>query len=104
MAWAILLLAAAFEISWVIGMKLSEGYTKLVPSVLTIIGMGLSMWLLGVAAKTLPIGTSYAIWTGIGAVGAMVAGIVLFGENASALRLGSAALIVVGITGLKLTS
>ena len=104
MAWAILFLAAAFEISWVIGMKFSEGYTKLVPSALTILGMVLSMWLLGVAAKTLPLGTSYAIWTGIGAVGAMVAGIVLFGETASALRIGSAALIVVGITGLKLTS
>ena len=104
MAWAILMLAAVFEVSWVIGLKFSEGYTKLVPSVLTIIGMGLSMWLLGVAAKTLPIGTSYAIWTGIGAVGAMVAGIILFGESSSALRLGSAALIVIGITGLKLTS
>ena len=104
MAWVYLLLAGLFEIGWVIGLKFSEGFSKPVPSVCTVAAMGVSFWCLSLALKSLPLGTSYAIWTGIGAVGAMIAGIALFGEGVSALRVGSAAFIVLGIVGLKLSS
>lgn len=104
MAWVYLLLAGLFEIGWVIGLKFSEGFTKLVPSVLTLAAMGASFWLLSLSIKYLPLGTSYAIWTGIGAVGALAAGILFFGESASPFRLASAALIVIGIGGLKLAA
>ena len=104
MAWIFLLLAGLFEVGWVIGMKYSEGFTKLVPSALMVVAMGASLWFLTLAVKSLPLGTSYAVWTGIGAVGAMVAGIVLFGESASAMRLASAGLILAGIVGLKLAA
>lgn len=104
MAWVYLLLAGLFEIGWVIGLKFSEGFTKFVPSVLTLAAMGASFWLLSLSIKYLPLGTSYAIWTGIGAVGALAAGILFFSESASPLRLASAALIVVGIGGLKLAA
>lgn len=104
MAWIFLLLAGLFEIGWVVGMKFSEGFTKLIPSALMIVAMALSLWFLTLAVKTLPLGTSYAVWTGIGAVGAMVAGIILFGESASAMRIASAGLIVTGIIGLKLAT
>lgn len=104
MAWIFLMLAGLFEVGWVIGMKYSEGFTKLVPSVLMVAAMGLSLWFLTLAVKFLPLGTSYAVWTGIGAVGAMTAGIILFGESASAMRIASAGLIVTGIIGLKLAT
>lgn len=104
MAWIYLFLAGVFEICWVIGMKYAQGFTKLVPSVLTVIAMAASFGLLTLAVKSLPLGTSYAVWTGIGAVGAMIAGILLFGESASAFRIASAALIVAGIIGLKLSA
>lgn len=104
MAWIYLFLAGLFEIGWVIGMKFSQGFTKLVPSALMIVAMCLSFGFLTLAVKTLPLGTSYAVWTGIGAVGAMIAGIILFGESASVMRIASAGLIVTGIIGLKLAS
>lgn len=104
MAWLYLLLAGLFEIGWVLGMKYSQGFTKPVPSILMVASMGVSLALLGLAAKTLPIGTSYAVWTGIGAAGAMIAGILLFGESVSAMRIGSAALILLGVAGLKLAT
>lgn len=104
MAWIFLLLAGLFEVGWVIGMKYSEGFTKLIPTVLMIAAMGASLGFLTLAVKSLPLGTSYAVWTGIGAVGAMIAGIVLFGESASAMRIASAGLILAGIVGLKLAA
>ena len=104
MAWIYLSLAGLFEIAWVVSMKYSNGFTRLLPSLGVLVAGGLSLWCLTVAVKTLPLGTSYAVWTGIGAIGAMIAGIALFGESASALRIASASLIVAGIAGLKLTS
>jgi quaternary ammonium compound-resistance protein SugE len=104
MAWFVLFLAGLLEVSWAIGLKYTEGFTRLVPSALTLAAMADSVLLLGWALKTLPIGTAYAVWTGIGAVGTAALGIILFGEAASALRLASIALIVAGIVGLKLVS
>jgi quaternary ammonium compound-resistance protein SugE len=104
MAWAILFTAGLLEVGWAIGLKYTEGFTRLVPSALTLAAMAGSIVLLGLALKTLPIGTAYAVWTGIGAVGTAALGIILFGEAASALRLASIALIVAGIIGLKLVS
>lgn len=104
MAWVYLFVAGVFEVVWVIAMKYAEGFTRLWPSLVMIGAMVVSFGSLTIAVKYLPLGTSYAVWTGIGAVGAMIAGIVLFGESASALRIGSACLILLGITGLKLAS
>ncbi|MCA1452346.1 quaternary ammonium compound efflux SMR transporter SugE [Bradyrhizobium sp. BRP22] len=104
MAWTILFVAGLMEIGWAIGLKYTEGFTKLVPSVLTLLSMLGSIVLLGLALKTLPIGTAYAVWTGIGAVGTAALGIILFGEPATALRLSSIGLIVAGIIGLKLVT
>lgn len=104
MAWSILFIAGLLEVSWAIGLKYTEGFTKLVPSVLTLGAMAGSIILLGLALKTLPIGTAYAVWTGIGAVGTATLGIILFGEPATAFRLASIALIVAGIAGLKLVT
>jgi quaternary ammonium compound-resistance protein SugE len=104
MAWYILFVAGLMEIGWAIGLKYTEGFTRLVPSVLTLGAMALSVVLLGLALKTLPVGTAYAVWTGIGAVGTAILGIVLFGDPATAARLGSIGLIVVGIVGLKLVT
>ncbi|HEV7779170.1 MAG TPA: quaternary ammonium compound efflux SMR transporter SugE [Luteibacter sp.] len=104
MAWIILLLAGLFEIVWAVGLKYTEGFTRLWPSVGTIAAMVVSIVLLAVATKQLPLGTAYAIWTGIGAVGAVTLGIFLFGESAAPLRLACVGLVVVGILGLKLTS
>jgi quaternary ammonium compound-resistance protein SugE len=101
-AWIILAIAGLLEIGWALGLKYSHGFTKLVPSVLTIASMVVSMIMLAMAVKTLPVGTGYAVWTGIGAVGTAALGILLLGESASAMRVGSIALIVVGIIGLKL--
>ena len=104
MAWAILFVAGLLEIGWAIGLKYTEGFTRLVPSVLTLACMLASIVLLGLAVKTLPIGTAYAVWTGIGAVGTATLGIILFGDPATALRLACIGLIVAGIVGLKLVT
>lgn len=104
MAWFILFLAGLLEIGWAIGMKYTEGFTKLVPSVLTIAAIVASMWLLSVAARTLPIGTAYAVWVGIGATGAAVLGVTLLGEPLPPARAVCLALLVVSIIGLKLTA
>ncbi|HVV40174.1 MAG TPA: quaternary ammonium compound efflux SMR transporter SugE [Nitrobacter sp.] len=104
MAWGMLFIAGLMEIAWAIGLKYTEGFTRLVPSVLTLAAMAASVALLGLALKTLPIGTAYAVWTGIGAVGTALLGIVLLGEPATVLRLTSIGLIVAGIVGLKLVT
>ncbi|MGH8160422.1 MAG: quaternary ammonium compound efflux SMR transporter SugE [Rhodanobacter sp.] len=104
MAWIYLLLAGLFEVVWAIGLKYTEGFTRLWPTVGTLVAMAISIALLAMAVKTLPIGTAYAIWTGIGAVGAVALGIVLFGDPATLPRLLCVALIVLGIVGLKLTA
>ncbi len=104
MAWVLLSVAGLFEIGWAIGRKYTEGFTRLAPSVLTILSMALSVLLLGLALKTLPVGTAYAVWTGIGTVGTALLGIYLFGEPATALRLACIGLIVAGILGLKLVA
>jgi len=101
MAWVYLIVAGLFEIVWAIGLKYAEGFTRLVPSVITIGGMILSVVLLGLALRELPVGTGYAVWTGIGTVGAAILGMILFQEPATAIRLGCIALIVAGIIGLK---
>ncbi len=101
MAWVYLIIAGLFEITWAIGLKYADGFTRLVPSVITVIGMILSVVLLGMALRELPVGTGYAVWTGIGTVGAAILGMILFNEPATAIRLGCIALIVVGIIGLK---
>jgi quaternary ammonium compound-resistance protein SugE len=104
MAWAYLTLAGLFEIGWAIGLKYTEGFTRPIPSILTAGSMIVSVLLLGLALKTLPVGTGYAVWTGIGTVGTALLGIALFGEPASALRLACIGLIVAGILGLKFVS
>jgi quaternary ammonium compound-resistance protein SugE len=101
MHWTLLLLAAALEIVWAAGLKSTDGFTRLWPSVGVVAAMAASMGLLALAARGLPIGTAYAVWTGIGAAGTAVAGIVLFGESSSLARLGCIALIVAGVAGLK---
>jgi quaternary ammonium compound-resistance protein SugE len=103
-AWMLLLLAGALEIIWAIGLKYADGFTKPIPSAITIAAMAASMYLLALAARSLPIGTAYAVWTGIGAVGVALLGIMFFAESANALRLGCIALIVAGIVGLKLST
>jgi quaternary ammonium compound-resistance protein SugE len=103
-AWALLIVAGAFEVAWAIGLKYTEGFTKPVPTVLTIAAMIVSMGLLGIAARQLPIGTAYAVWTGIGVFGTAVLGMYLFGESTAALRLLCLGLIITGIVGLKLSS
>ena len=104
MAWLMLVLAGLFEVAWAIGLKYTEGFTRFWPSVGTLAAMIVSVVLLGVAMKSLPVGTSYAVWVGVGAVGTAILGIVLFGEAASPGRLASLALIVAGIVGLKLAT
>jgi len=104
MSWIFLFVAGLFEIGWAIGLKYTNGFTKLLPSVITIITMILSFYFLSTAVKTIPIGTGYAIWTGIGAVGTAILGIILFGESKELIRLFFILLIVVGIVGLKIFS
>ena len=104
MPWIYLLLAGIFEIGFAIGLKYTEGFTRLWPTLGTLAVMAISLGLLGVAMKTLPLGTAYAIWTGIGAVGVATLGVILFSESASPARLGCIALIVAGVVGLKLFS
>lgn len=103
-AWVVLVIAGLFEVFWTIGLKYTEGFTKLFPSTLTVLAMIISMYLLGKAANVLPIGTAYGVWVGIGAVGAAVLGIVLFNETASPLRIFFICLLISSIVGLKLTS
>lgn len=104
MNWVVLILAGVFEIGWAVGLKYTAGFTRLVPSLATAASMIVSLGLLGLALKHLPLGTAYAIWTGIGTIGTALLGIVLFGEAVTAVRLGSIGLIVAGIIGLKLAS
>ncbi|MFZ1839953.1 MAG: QacE family quaternary ammonium compound efflux SMR transporter [Lysobacterales bacterium 63-13] len=104
MDWFILIVAGLFEIGWAIGLKYTEGFTRLWPSVGTVLAMAISLGLLGIAMKSLPLGTAYAVWVGVGAVGTALLGIVLFGEAANLGRLLSLALILGGIIGLKLSS
>ncbi|HVK32579.1 MAG TPA: quaternary ammonium compound efflux SMR transporter SugE [Burkholderiaceae bacterium] len=104
MAWVLLVIAGLFEVGWAIGLKYTEGFTRLWPTVGTLAAMAISLGLLGLAMKSLPVGTSYAIWVGVGAVGTAILGIVLLGEPANAGRLVSLGLIVAGIVGLKLAS
>ena len=101
MAWIYLLIAGVLEIGWAVGLKYSDGFTKLVPSLLTLIGMAASGFFLALAVQKIPLGTAYATWTGIGAVGTAILGIVLLGESRSMPRLAFIAMIVVGIVGLK---
>lgn len=101
MAWTILVIAGLFEVGWAIGLKYTEGFTRLWPSVWTAAAMAISVYLLAVALKSIPVGTGYAVWTGVGAVGTATLGIILFGEPANAARLACIALIVAGIVGLK---
>jgi quaternary ammonium compound-resistance protein SugE len=103
MNWGILLVAGLFEIGWAIGLKYTEGFSRLWPSVWTILSMILSVGLLGVAMKTLPVGTAYAVWVGVGAIGTAILGMLLFSEPANAARLLSLTLILAGIVGLKLS-
>ena len=104
MAWLYLLIAGLFEVGWAIGLKYTEGFSRLWPSLATVAAMILSLGCLGLALKTLPVGTAYAIWTGVGAVGTAILGIYLFAEPASAMRLACIGLIVAGIIGLKLVT
>jgi quaternary ammonium compound-resistance protein SugE len=104
MAWLLLIVAGLCEIVWAIGLKYAQGFTRFWPSVMTVAAMLVSIVLLGLAMKSLPVGTSYAVWVGVGAVGTAILGIILLGESASAGRLASLALIVAGIVGLKLAT
>ena len=104
MAWVYLFIAGIFETVWVVAMKYAEGFTKPLPGAIVVVGMALSVWLLGVAVKTLPLGTGYAVWTGNGAVGAVVNRIMFFGEPATFARLAFVGLIIVGLVGLKVVS
>lgn len=104
MAWLYLLVAGLLEVVWAVAMKQSDGFSRLIPSVVTVVGMILSFWLLSTAMKSLPLGTAYTIWTGIGAVGAFVLGIAAFGEQVTAGRVTAAVLIVSGLVLMKLAS
>ena len=104
MAWVYLIIAGIFEMGWAIGLKYTEGFTRLVPTTLTVAAMIISVVLLGLALRDLPVGTGYAVWTGIGTVGTALLGMYLFGDPATAARLASIGLIVAGIIGLKVLS
>ncbi len=104
MAWGILLIAGLFEIVWAVGLKYTDGFSRLWPTVGTLAAMGVSVYLLSVSMRSLPVGTAYAVWTGIGSVGTVMLGILLFGEGMSLVRLGCIAMIVGGILGLKFTA
>jgi len=104
MAWLALFAAGLFEIVWTVGLKQSHGFTRLWPSVFTIAAMSVSFWLLSTAIRAIPLGAAYAVWTGIGTIGAVIAGIFMFGESASPARLGCIVLILIGVAGLRLTA
>ncbi len=103
-AWLLLIAAGLLEIVWAIGLKYTEGFSRVVPSVITIAAMIGSVWLLALALKSIPVGTGYAVWTGIGAVGTAILGIILFNETATVARMACIGLIIAGIFGLKLVS
>ena len=103
-AWLLLIVAGLLEVVWAIGLKYTEGFSRLVPSVITITAMIASVWLLAMALKSIPVGTGYAVWTGIGAVGTAILGIILFNEAATVVRIACIGLIITGIFGLKLLS
>jgi len=103
-SWIVLLVAGLFEVGWAIGLKYTEGFTRLWPTVWTAVALVLSMALLGAAVKALPVGTAYAVWVGVGAVGTAILGVMLLGESVSPARVASIALIVAGIVGLKLAT
>lgn len=103
MSWIILFFAGLFEVGWAVGLKYTDGFTRPLPTVLTVAAMMISLTLLGLAMKELPLGTAYAIWTGVGAVGTVIAGIILFGESMALIRLASVALIICGLVGLKMS-
>jgi quaternary ammonium compound-resistance protein SugE len=104
MSWIILFFAGLFEVGWAVGLKYTDGFSKPLPTALTIAAMAISLGLLGLAMKELPLGTVYAIWTGVGAVGTVIAGIILFGESMALFRLASVALIIAGLVGLKIST
>jgi len=104
MSWIILFFAGLFEVGWAVGLKYTDGFSKPLPTAMTIAAMAISLGLLGLAMKELPLGTAYAIWTGVGAVGTVNAGIILFGESMALFRLASVALIICGLIGLKLST
>ncbi|MGS7251688.1 quaternary ammonium compound efflux SMR transporter SugE [Pseudomonas sp. SK] len=104
MSWIILFFAGLFEVGWAVGLKYTDGFSKPLPTVLTVAAMAISLGLLGLAMKELPLGTAYAIWTGVGAVGTVIAGILLFGESMALVRLVSVALIIAGLVGLKVSA
>ena len=101
MSWLILFLAGLFEVGWAIGLKYTDGFTRPLPTLLTVAAMAASLGLLGLAVRELPLGTAYAIWTGVGAVGTVIAGIILFGESMAPMRIVSVLLMVLGLAGLK---
>ncbi|SEN40249.1 quaternary ammonium compound-resistance protein SugE [Pseudomonas sp. ok272] len=104
MSWIILFFAGLFEVGWAVGLKYTDGFSRPLPTALTIVAMAISLGLLGLAMKELPLGTAYAIWTGVGAVGTVIAGIILFGESMALFRLASVALIIAGLIGLKVSA
>ena len=104
MSWIILFFAGLFEVGWAVGLKYTDGFTRPLPTVMTVAAMAISLGLLGLAMKELPLGTAYAIWTGVGAVGTVIAGILLFGESMALIRLASVALIITGLIGLKVSA
>ena len=104
MSWVILFFAGLFEVGWAVGLKYTDGFSKPMPTALTIAAMAVSLGLLGLAMKELPLGTAYAIWTGVGAVGTVIAGIILFGESMALFRLASVAVIICGLIGLKISA
>ncbi|AZF36571.1 Quaternary ammonium compound-resistance protein SugE [Pseudomonas sp. R4-34-07] len=104
MSWIILFFAGLFEVGWAVGLKYTDGFSKPLPTALTIAAMAISLGLLGLAVKELPLGTAYAVWTGVGAVGTVIAGIILFGESMALFRLASVALIICGLIGLKIST
>lgn len=103
MSWILLFFAGLFEVGWAVGLKFTEGFSRPLPTVLTVAAMAASLGLLGLAMRHLPLGTAYAVWTGIGAVGTVIAGIILFGESMAWMRIISVLLIVCGLLGLKLS-
>jgi len=104
MSWVILFCAGLLEVCWAVGLKYTDGFTRPLPTVLTVLAIICSLGLLGIAVRELPVGTAYAVWSGLGAVGTVIAGVVLFGESMALIKLASVALIVLGLLGLKLAS
>ncbi|MCY1177849.1 Quaternary ammonium compound-resistance protein SugE [compost metagenome] len=104
MSWIILFFAGLFEVGWAVGLKYTDGFTRPIPTALTVAAMAVSLGLLGLAMKELPLGTAYAIWTGVGAVGTVIAGVFLFGESMALVRVASVGLIVAGLIGLKVSA